>query len=278
MKKLLLCLVAAASGTLVARADSFSVSTNSLNSLDHGYAYTWGIDATALKGAGGTNLANQLASGYVITGATITFKNIYNWDKKDTANQLFMHLLNDPKSGIKSVRDNPNDNGVNQGTVSDYFAGLAATNPTYDGKNKTYYNTTDGKFHSTPDNSKRWIAYGYDSKGKALTDGNYENIHLADYHDPYGLQSKRADFSYSFSAEQLALLQSYINDGDGTGSSRSDFGFGFDPDCHFYNSGIVFTVTTARYSVPDTAMTLVLLSLGLAGLGGYKRFFLRSLK
>jgi hypothetical protein len=263
MKKFLVCLTAVALG-VSARADSFSFqpSDRDLGDLDHGNAYTWGISGSdGPSGADENALSHQLQSGYTITSATLTISHIYNWDRRDTSNKLFIHLLNDPLSGVRTISDDPNDNGINQGTVSDYFDKTASGNQ------------LPGHWHWGHWVEGDWVAYGLDSDGDPLS-GNYENTHLGDYHDNDG-PNHTDNFTYTFSTAELAILEGYINDGD-NGGRTVDFGFGFDPDCHFYNNGVCFTVTTAHYSVPDTAMTYMLLGLGLAGLAGCKRFILRA--
>ncbi|HSP63236.1 MAG TPA: hypothetical protein VLQ90_09665, partial [Pyrinomonadaceae bacterium] len=59
--------------------------------LDHHEAYTWRI--------GGVNL-----TGRTITGATLTFHNIANWDRNP--NMLFIHLLDTAKNAsVGSFQD-----------------------------------------------------------------------------------------------------------------------------------------------------------------------------
>jgi hypothetical protein len=79
--------------------------------LDHHEAYTWRID--------NVNLA-----GKTITGATLTFTNISNWDAN--ANMLFVHLLDSANhAGAASFVDS---NGTP--VIADNFAGaLYNTNP-----------------------------------------------------------------------------------------------------------------------------------------------------
>lgn len=76
--------------------------------LDHHMAYTWQI--------GGVNLQGQ-----TITGATITFHNISNWDSH--ANMLFIHLLDTAShAGVASFQDAPS--GQTPVTdINDDFAG-----------------------------------------------------------------------------------------------------------------------------------------------------------
>jgi PEP-CTERM motif-containing protein len=66
------------------------------------------------------------------------------------------------------------------------------------------------------------------------------------------------NFTFNLNAAQLNALGAYILNG-------GDFAFGFDPDCHFFNDGITFEITTSLTSVPEPT-TMVLLATGLGGM------------
>lgn len=70
-------------------------------------------------------------------------------------------------------------------------------------------------------------------------------------------------FTYNFTAAQLAVLQTYINNG-------KNIAFGLDPDCHFWNNGITFKIVTG-IPVPDPGATLGLLGLALVVLAWKQR-------
>ena len=82
-----------------AQAQTFTPSDKDLGDLDHHSAYTWRI--------GGVDL-----TGLTITGATLEFDNIKNWNSGD--NRLHMHLLDTArKGGVASFYDdNPNNGNV----------------------------------------------------------------------------------------------------------------------------------------------------------------------
>ena len=81
--------------------------------LDHHMAYTWRI--------GGVDL-----TGKSITSATLTFRNISNWDTN--TNMLFIHLLDTAKkAGVGSFQDAPSSQ-VPVTDINDDFAGVRYLN------------------------------------------------------------------------------------------------------------------------------------------------------
>jgi len=171
--------------------------------LDHHSAYTWRID-------------NVNLSGQTIMGATLTIRNIGNWDTNP--NMLFIHLLDTAsRPGVASFID-ASGTPVPSSQIQDNFAGaLLSSNPLVAaGTDNTFL--TQQSFTTTP-----------------------------------------RDFVYHFTADQLSILSAYFLNG-------SDIAFGFDPDCHFWNNGITFTLDTCPPTATPEPATLALLGSGLAGL------------
>jgi hypothetical protein len=170
--------------------------------LDHHDAYTWRV--------GGVNLAGQ-----TITGATLTIRNISNWDSN--ANRLFIHLLDTARNaGVGSFQDAPSTQ-TPVTDINDDFAGTRYLNNPLVGSGTANTFLTSQSFTTT-----------------ART------------------------YVYTFTADQLSVLSAYFMNG-------GDIAFGLDPDCHFWNDGIVFSFTTKPTATPEPT-TMVLLGTGLAGL------------
>ncbi|MFH1731645.1 MAG: hypothetical protein ABIF82_08350 [Planctomycetota bacterium] len=128
--------------------------------LDHCYAYEWGIEF-------------DVPENEVVTGASIFFDNIRNWDTR--SNDLYVTLLDSDFVGI----------------------------------NKSYDNEGGGNYFAT------------------------QGLLLEHYED---LSSSAQDITYHFDPYEIVQLKTNLAD--------DLSGLGFDPDCHFYNCGITFTIET----------------------------------
>ena len=105
--------------------------------LDHHDAYTWRI--------GGVNL-----TGRNITSATLTFRNISNWDTNK--NMLFIHLLDTAKNaGVASFQDAPGNQSPVTDIADDFAGQRYANNPLVNsGTANTFL--TQQSFTTTPVN------------------------------------------------------------------------------------------------------------------------------
>lgn len=99
--------------------------------------------------------------------------------------------------------------------------------------------------------------YPYDAQNP-IDYFNGQGILLTTYSDTNG--STSWDLTWDFTPGQIDTLMSYVSNGS--------FGFGFDPDCHYYNSGVYLTIETA--AIPEPA-SLSLLGVGLLGLLGFRK-------
>lgn len=97
---------------------------------------------------------------------------------------------------------------------------------------------------------------------KSDTDGGTDyfagkGLLLGDWNDPKGGSKGKyaVDLAYDIPSSYFGWL------------SDGQWAFGIDPDCHYYDGGVKFEITTA---VPEPA-SLVLMGLGLIGLIGFKK-------
>jgi hypothetical protein len=85
---------------------------------------------------------------------------------------------------------------------------------------------------------------------------------VTDWSDPAG--GKPRNFNLVLDFGKLGLLNT-LNAYAKTipGSGKANFGFGMDPDCHYYNDGVTFTITTehTKPCVPEPA-TISILGIG----------------
>jgi hypothetical protein len=191
--------------------------------LDHHNAYTWQFSSVVIP------------AGQTITGATLTFRDIANWDTNQ--NRLFVHMLDTARSfGTASGNRSATLNGVTSfvdasgspvpvGQIQDYFAG----------------------------DDSALVAAG--TGDTFLFDRSFNMVGQSSY--------VATNFTHTFTASQLAALSTYILNGN-------NLAFGFDPDCHYWNNGLVFTIITGPTPTPEPA-TLALLGTGLMSTGFYLR-------
>lgn len=171
--------------------------------LDHHAAYTWRID----------NI--NIPAGQVISGATLTFTNMANWDAN--TNMLFVHMF---------------DTSINAGVAS--FTDAAGSPVT-----------------AILDN----FAAANIATASSLVTGSTGNTLLGSHSFT---NTSAQTWTITFTQAQLNALAAYIANGH-------NLAFGFDPDCHFWNNGITFTINTTAATVPEPT-TLALLGSGLVGL------------
>jgi hypothetical protein len=164
-------------------------------------------------------------SGLTITDATLTFTNLKNWDSNP--NSLFIHLLDTARtaSGEATFADAVSSQ-VPVTDISDDFV-----NPRY------HHYLPDPLAKDANGNSASW-----------LVDATTGDTKLAQYDN---LGTTASTKTINFTGAQISALTSYINNG-------GNFAFGFDSDCHYYDTGIAFTMNTTPSKVPEPASILLL--------------------
>lgn len=200
-----------------------------INDLDHSKYYAWEISQFAL------------ASNVHITGAQLTFSGIYNW-QAESNDKLYIHLMdNTPTFSstlVKSVTGKDAD--LRTGYSKTYNSRLLqGTDNQAGGDNFSGKGTLLTPVWSDPDDNRTANTLVFDLAklgGSINTNGTI---------NPGALNI-------------LTTLESYLRSGN-------NFTFGFDPDCHYYNTEVSFTITTDTNPVPEPG-TMVLLGAGLLGL------------
>jgi hypothetical protein len=85
---------------------------------------------------------------------------------------------------------------------------------------------------------------------------NEEEKNAGGWNDPQGGSARNFDLVYDFGALGfLDVLNAYAK--TPPGRNQANFGFGIDPDCHYYNDGVTFEITTASNVVPAPGAVLL---------------------
>jgi hypothetical protein len=260
MKKLLLTALAIVA-PLAGYAGNYTFTDNTdFNSLAHGTAYTWGLSGTTYN-----SLLSSVQSGQNITSASLTISNIYDWQVEPN-DVLYVNILG----------------GINAGASSYAWSTPSSTPDTTYGADPFVYNSTPGSDYAL---TKPHLTFSDAATNSLLQygqGGSYYNVvgTPGTWTDPRAGTNGTAEtangfnLTVNFSAANLTLLKSLLT-ADTNGSTNPDVGLGFGPDCHYFDSGVTLTVTTAA-SVPDSGGTLALLGVSLLGLAGLRRRMSKS--
>lgn len=241
---LALCMLAGSAwaGVYTFKSNDGSGNPSDFQDLDHSKAYLWAFQF-------------KPAAGEVITSATLSFSNMYNYD--NNANWL----------GIYLIKDAPKVGGTTGWTQwsTDQFGSSDLTPLT------SVYQKSDNQQIAPPFNAiadKMFLGCYSDT----VTDSVVKDNVVFDFSNPQLISTNPlTKWSWDIYGSMpltnaLPSLNEWAADGN--------WALGIDPDCHFYNDGVTLTFTTGAQPRPPIVpepMSIMLGAMGLAAVAGFRR-------
>jgi hypothetical protein len=259
MKKSLILLIAGIAlipGGALAASYTFDINSGlkaatpgtDTNGLDHHLAYAWNLS--------GFNLGSQ-----TITGASITFTNIHNWDTN--ANKLFVYIAASSASTPGTTGGGTGSAACSLGACGSLSGDVTNNNTGFGNilNHTTYYtDSTDGttindEWTAANGNTDPLYSTSVGTGAKSTSGGRTK---VNDWSFPF---SPDTNLTYNFTTgagSQVADLQTYIGSAAG-----GDFALLMDSDCHYFFDDITLTLTTSS-PVPEPG-SILLMTTVLAG-------------
>lgn len=189
-----------------------------------------------------TNTTGAVPSGYTLTGSSTVFntstkKNVTTYTYTKTTTSTKTNITGIAPTGYTKTSEKFIPDMVTLGNGTQLSADL--------------WQRSDKENHTD-------VNWGVDSY--RIQDVN--NDPLNPWHDVTGGVKKTWNLTYVLDEGSINALFEYALNGS--------FGIGLDPDCHYYNDGVIFTVVTAPIPEPET-YAMLLAGLGLLGFAARRR-------